>query len=352
MTEDHGAANNPGGAMNIKTLLSSACVLALTGCGADSASTAPVVTSPAPTQTSAPTTPTPPPTTAPTATAQTFIQAGLTAGGTGNLLTPQNATAFSVTIADPDTPAARAYGDINFDGDEAITIQHSGPTMPYNESFGPDSYRGSGGNYFYTGSSAERFVPTRVYQNRVGQASSASLILPQLEESRKTAGSSAATGNLTDSVRLLDVRVGSTTSRALQLVGAPTAAGNLPVSGIRTFVGESYGARFFSDTNLQDYIGDSVLTVDYGRRTISGQITIDQFLGSTPTRPTLTIEIVGEVGADGALTGKITVRGVRVFETGYLTGALYGPTADELGFVIFSSGESGSVLGGLVAGQE
>jgi hypothetical protein len=95
-----------------------------------------------------------------------------------------------------------------------------------------------------------------------------------------------------------------------------------------------------------------VLTVDYDRRTLSGQITIAQFLGSTPVRPTLTIEIVGEIAADGKPTGKVTVRGERVFETGYLTGAIYGTAADELGFVMVSSGESGSVLGGVVAGQE
>jgi len=51
-------------------------------------------------------------------TVQTFVQPGLTAGGTGNTLDPQNATAFSVAISDPDAPDARSYGDINFDGDE------------------------------------------------------------------------------------------------------------------------------------------------------------------------------------------------------------------------------------------
>jgi hypothetical protein len=337
--------------MNIKTWLTSGCVLALTGCGSGGTATTPVVVNPAPTPTSTPA-PAPTPTPTPTVSAQTFIQPGLTVGGTGNTLTPQNATAFSVTIGDPDAPGARTYGEINFDGDETITVQHSGPTLPYGETFGPDSYDGTASNSFYTGSSAERIVSARVYQTRSGQASSAILILPQLEESRKTADTSAALGNLTESVRLLDVRVGSTISRSLQLVGAPTAAGNLPATGVRTFIGESYGARFFSNANLQDYIGDSVLTVDYDRRTLSGQITIAQFLGSTPVRPTLTIEIVGDIAADGKLTGKVTVRGDRVFETGYLTGAIYGAAADELGFVMISSGESGSVLGGVVAGQE
>jgi hypothetical protein len=338
--------------MSLKALLTSTGILALAACGGGGggASTTPVIVVPAPSPSPVPA-PSPAPTPTPTANAQTFVQAGLTEGGTGNALSSQNATAFSVTITDPDAPTPRAYGDINFDGDEAINVQHSGPTSPYNENFGPESSQGAGGNYFYTGSSAERFVPTRVYQNRPGQASSALLILPQLEKSRKTAGMSVSTGNLTKSVRLLDVRVGSTIS-ALQLVGATMVARNMPTSGVRTFVGESYGARFFSDGNLQNYIGDSVLTVDYDRHTLSGQITIAQFLGSTPTRPTLTIEIEGQIGADGLLTGKVTVRGSRVFEAGYLTGAFYGANGDELGFVMYSSGESGSVLGGVVAGQE
>ena len=45
-------------------------------------------------------TPTPAPTPTPSVAAQVFIQAGLAAGGTGNTLDPQNATAFSVTISE------------------------------------------------------------------------------------------------------------------------------------------------------------------------------------------------------------------------------------------------------------
>jgi hypothetical protein len=141
-------------------------------------------------------------------------------------------------------------------------------------------------------------------------------------------------------------------SRALQLVGDRTMSNTVPTAGTRTFIGESFGVRYFSNANVQEYAGDSVLTVDYSRRTLTGQITIAQYLGSTPVRPTLTVEIVGEIAADGTLTGKVTVRGTGVFEAGYLTGALYGPTGDEIGLVLISSGESGSVLGGVVAGQE
>lgn len=343
--------------MIIRAMLSSACVLALAGCGGggNGASTPPVVSGPAPTPTPAPS-PAPSPTPTPSVDVQTFVQPGLTAAGTGNALDPQNATAFSVAVSDPDAPAASSYGDINFDGDETIVVRHTGLTIPYDETFTTDSYRGAGGNSFYTGSTAERFVPTRGYQSRVGQSSSAFLVMPLLEEVRKTASAAPRTDNVTDSVRLLDVRVAASgnppQSRALQLVGARTPQTAVPTAGTSTFVGESFGVKYSSNGNVQDYIGDSVLTIDYDRRTLTGQITIAQFLGSTPVRPTLTIEIIGEVAADGTLTGKLTVRGTGTFEAGYLTGALYGNRADELGFVLYSSGESGSVLGGVVAGQE
>jgi hypothetical protein len=345
--------------MNTKRNLSSAWMLVLAGCGGggggSGSSTVPVVSSPAPTPTPAPAA-IPTPTPAPSAVLQTFVQPGLTVGGTGNTLDAQNATAFSVMISDPDAPSASSYGEINFDGDETIVVRHTGPSIPYDESFLPDSYRGAGINYFYTGSSAERGVPQRVYQSRIGQSSAAFLVMPLLEEVRKTASTAVRTDNVTDNVRLLDVRIAAnnnlTQNRGLQLVGTRTAQSAVPTAGTRTFVGESSGTRFFSNTNVQSYVGDSVLTVDYNRRTLSGQITIDQFVGSTPVRPTLTIEIAGEVAADGTLTGKVTVRGPGVFETGYLTGALYGTASDELGFVLYSSGASGSVLGGVVAGQE
>jgi hypothetical protein len=324
------------------------------GNGSGSGASAPIAVTPAPTP-SPSSTPTPTPTPSPTVNAQTFVQPGLAAGGTGNTLDPQNATAFSVTVSEPDIPNARSFADINFDGDETITVQHSASTAAYNETFAADSYRGTSRNAFYTGSSSERFVPSQLYQSRPGQASSAFLIMPLLEEVRKTATTASVTGNVPESVRLLDVRTSSGSNiqnRSLQLVGTRTTAAGVPTSGARTFVGESYGTRYFSNSNLQDYIGDSVLSVDYSRRTFSGQVTIAQFLGSTPVQPTLTVEIAGEIGADGTLTGKITVRGSGVFEAGYLSGALYGPTGDELGLVLYSSGASGSVLGGVVAGQE
>lgn len=332
----------------MRTFRGSTCAcfaaLAVAGCGgsgSDGGGSPPTAVTPAPTPAPSPT---------PTPAALTVTTPGLTVGNIGNSLDPQEATAFQVTVTDPDAPSATRFEDINFDGDETLSLRHSSTVTPYDVTFAPGDFNGDGGNEFTSGPSNTRRLPQSAYQTTRGGPDSAILVLPRLEEVRKTVATAMFTGNLPEHVRLLDMRPRNT--RAFQLLGSPTRTTELPSSGIRTMVGEWMGNGHFSTGTSDDMLGDSVLTVDFDRKTVTGQIVISQFLGAGPVRQTFTAEIVAQIAVDGSLSGKVTVRGDRVLETGFLTGSLYGSSADEIGILITTSGESGSIVGGLVAGQE
>ncbi len=325
-----------------------AAVLALAGCGgSDGGSNGPIAvvpTTPAPTPT-----PTPTPTTT-TAFTTPSVAREIDSGGGRRVSDALLDNGARVLLTEPDTTSAAVIENATFNGNETYEVTQPNTPGSYLQRFPSSSFIGRGSNSF-AGSGSERLVPQLTFQN----GGTAILVLPQLEETRKTAATAASGGNVTDHVRLADVRIfgptGVANGRGLQLFGTEANAGILRTSGTATFVGEAFGDAFLSGVS-QDCIGDAVVTVDYARRTVTGQITISQYLGTAPPKATLTIEFTADIVASSIVSRSLTIRGDNIIETGTLRGNFYGRDADELGLVFSASGAAGNFIGALVAGKE
>lgn len=316
---------------------------ALTGCGDDTDRLEP---SPRVTPTPLPT-PTPVPT--PKPAALSIATPGVAGGTVTSSTDPATGGIFRVTVSDPDVPTAAGYEDFNFDGDETISVQHDGLTEPFEERFEAGNLTASTSRSFSVGGTQTRIVPAALYEVRRGVFSASYLSLPRLEKSRKTAAS-PPNEIVPEHVRLIDVAPVS--GRAFQLLGTRTQTSDLPASGTRTMVGEVYGSRYRTDDNGRDFVGDASLMIDFAARTLRGTILVTQYAGSSPASAALTIEMEGAISGDGAISGRVTARSEAILETGYVTGALFGPQADEIGLALKAANGAHAILAGLVAGLE
>jgi hypothetical protein len=333
-----------------RSLMAIATLACLSSCGGGG-TTGAVVTVPAPSPTS---TPTPPPTPTPASTVLTFVTPYVARemDGTGGrrISDAQLDNGARLILTEPDVTSAAVIENVTFNGNEAYEVTQPSAPGSYTQRFNATSFTGRGANYF-AGAGPERVLPQLTHQN----AGISVLVLPQLEEVRKTAATAASTGNVTDHVRLADVRIFGTTGvadhRGLQLFGTRPGAGYTAATGSATFVGEVFGDAFLSGVN-QDCVGDAVITVDYARGTVTGQITISQYLGTGAPKGTLTVEFAADIVDEEIVSRTLTIRGDNVLEAGTLRGGFYGPAGDEIGLVFSASGAAGNFIGGLVAGKE
>lgn len=254
-----------------------------------------------------------------------------------------------LTLTEPGASSGPAIENVTFDGNEMFDVLQPNEPGSYIRRFLPTNFAGSGYNQFQ-GIGFIRNVPQQVFFDPV---TGATLVLPFLEEIRKTPATALGTGNTTEHVRVADVRISGPTGvpneRGFQLFGARSGAASLPAQGTATFVGEFYG-DFFLTTAKTDGAGDAVITVDFANRQITGRLTISQYLGSGPP---IEIEFVADIVGDAIISRTLSAKGVGgIILAGTVQGSFYGSAADEIALVFSASGASGNVIGALVAGKE
>lgn len=326
--------------------------LALAGCGGDSDSSnqpPPLSEAPAPKPTPAPT-----PSPTPTPSAVTLTTLGLTGGGLGDFSRLEDAASYQAIISDNQTPNAVKFEDFNFDSSENITLTSSS-ILRYSKHFSSSQFKGTPKVPFNAvnedlSSNPLRYLFWDVYSR--DNASRAELVIPNLEEVRKTSVDADLTGNVPEHVMLAEIRFPEPKYlKSFQLIGSRTSASQLPTAGARTMVGEAFGSRYPMNVNGPwVYIGDSVLKIDFATRKITGTIVVEQFLTGYASKMHCTLS--GDLLPDGSFSGDVVVQGSSVIESGQFVGALYGSLADEIGIILHTSGASGTNLLGLVAGME
>ena len=337
-----------------RSLAISLAVFTFVGCGgSDSGSQAqpisqPPVLVPAPTPTPAPA---PPPSAAGTVTLSTL---GLTGGGLGDFSRLEDAPLHQVVISDIQVPNANRYEDFNFDSTENLIFRANG-TSRYNEEFPSSQFKGTPKVQFNAVREDLSTNPVRelfwdVYSR--SNASRADLVIPNLEEVRKTAANAELTGNYPEHVMLTEIRFPEPKYiKSFQLVGSRTSGSTIPIQGSLEMVGEAFGSRYpATSSGPWVYIGDSVIQVDFTSKRVSGRVIVEQFLTGFASR--MVFDISASLLPDGSFSGQVNVRGDTVSEVGHFVGALYGPGADEVGILINTSGSSGTNLLGLIAGYE
>lgn len=341
-----------------RDLLACVALLALAGCGGGGGSpSAPPTATPSPSA-SVPLpspTPSPAPAPAPSPSAVNFVSLGVsgqrTEGNDRQVADAVHTLSYSATLTDPDAPSATRIEDINFDGDEALIVQNTTAIGSYNEAFVASDYAGAHSNnrYFDT-AFTPRVLPIASWQSRLGSGNAAQLVFRELEEVRKTATTAQTTGDRPEHVRLFELRL--TDRRSIQLFGSRTPASSVPSSGAAIFAGEVFGTFVDSSGRLEEFVGDAVISVDYARGTLSGQITASQVLFSPQTSQPIQIQFTGTISGETFVAQTVTASGPQLAQTGTLAGAFFGSSASEIGVVLSTRGASGTIIAGLVAGKE
>lgn len=345
-----------GGRIRLRHLLNCVAVAALAGCGGGGSSgesAAPPVAAPSPTPSPAPA-PTPSPTPAPAPPSQLyFISLGVAAqdaSGGGRLISDAvDSAVFQLKASDPDAPAASRYEDLNFDGDETFIVTNVGTVGLYNENLLDSDFAGTTSVEYQGDMRRARLSPRSVWQSRRGSGNPVFLIFQDLEEVRKTPAAAPVTGNRPEHVRVVEVRLAD--RRGVQAFGSRSPAGAIPMTGTAVFVGEVFGNLLNSNGHRDEFVGDAVLNVDFARRTVTGQISVGHFLFSATTPP-VRIEFSASISGEGFEAQRVTVTGSNIIQGGTLRGAFFGEAADEIGLVFSTSGASGNIIAGLVAGKE
>lgn len=179
-----------------------AAALALAGCGGtDGGSNGPIAAVPAPTPTPTPS-PTPPTTTTTIAFTTPSVAREIDSGGGRRVSDALLDNGVRLLLTEPDTISAAVIENATFNGNETYEVTQPNTPGSYLQRFPSSSFTGRGSNSF-AGSGSERLVPQLTFQN----GGTAILVLPQLEEARKTAATAVSGGNVTDHVRLADVRI-------------------------------------------------------------------------------------------------------------------------------------------------
>jgi len=284
----------------------------------------------------------------------TFFGIGVSAqdaaGGGQQISDAADGSTYLVSIGDPDALDAAGFADIKFDGDESFVLNNQSSVGRFAEQFYNVNFVGEISGAAYADSQGRgRSLPTLYWGSRIGGSNSAQLFFRQLEEVRKTAASAQVTGNITEHVRILELRLSD--RRSVQAVGTRSPASALPVAGTATFVGEAAGSFATNAGTRIDFIGDSVINVDFARQGVSGRIIATQFL-SNGYRPPLQIDFAATITGQSFTATRVTVTGADILQGGTLVGSFYGPAGDELALTFSTSGASGSVVAGAVAGRE
>lgn len=348
------------------SLLSCAALLALAACGGGGSSggtaTPPPVAAPAPTPSPAPApTPTPAPSPLPPGVTPTsslplfFLAIGVSAqdaSGGGRQISDaiDSGGTFQVKLGDADASSEVRYEDVTFDGDETFVVTNIGGIGAYNEDLLASDFGGAVSIEYQDGTRQLRTSPRLVWQSRRGSPDSAILILQELEEVRKTAASAPTTGNRPEHVRILELRV--TNRRGIEAFGSRSAANAVPIAGTAVFVGEVFGNFRNSSNQLDEFVGDAVLNVDFARRSVTGRISVSQYLFNPTSSPPLQIEFSATISGETFEAQRVTVTGDNIIQGGTLRGAFFGEAVDEIGLVFSTSGASGSIIAGLAAGKE
>ena len=321
--------------------------LGLSGCGGESPG---VATIPAPPVAPAPPAP-PVPASVSIQTASVVAQASPTGGRQFTDALPSGPL-NRFTVSDPDAPTASRIDEINFDGDESITISVSAGTLSYTVTlpaatsrFGTtdaNTYSGEGNN--------TRYVPVSAWQTPATVNDQQIIAIRHLEEGYGSP-STGHTGNITEHVRFIDT-LQSNSIRAFQLAGDISSVNNIPQTGSATYAGQAFGNIYYYG-NSSDFLGDAVVNISFGQafRPVTGRIDVTQFsndFGMTP----FTIKFSGDIVGSAIASQHVDVSGLKNLMAGTLAGNFFGPAADEIGATFSASGEPGNLIGGFVAGKQ